>query len=114
MHVPAVPSSLSARAMRLSPTLTERILWEYLKGSRLGVAFRRQVPVALYIADFCAPSKKLVVEVDGGYHKGRVKADARRDRRLARLGYRVVRIPDEMVLHHLEKAVARIRQALGP
>ena len=104
-----------AAAMRAAPTLTERILWEALRGSRLGVAFRRQVVVGGYIADFVAPSVMLVVEVDGGYHgeAARVRGDARRDRDLAKLGYRVVRIPGELVQRNLLGAVARLRAALA-
>ena len=58
-----------ARWMRREPTLTESVLWERLRGKRLGVVFRRQVVIGRYIVDFCAPAVRLVVEVDGGYHK---------------------------------------------
>ncbi|NUP09108.1 MAG: DUF559 domain-containing protein [Polyangiaceae bacterium] len=101
-----------AAAMRGAPTTTEALLWQQLRGSRLGVAFRRQVVVGRYIADFCAPSVRLVVEVDGGYHAGRAGADARRDRDLGRLGYRVLRVPADVVLHRIEQAVALVSAAL--
>ena len=103
-----------AAAHRAAPTLTEAILWQVLSGAKLGVAFRRQVPVGRYIADFLAPSCKLIVEVDGGYHStpAGVRADARRDRYLAKLGYRVLRLPAAMVQHHLPQAVALIVAAL--
>jgi very-short-patch-repair endonuclease len=39
-------------------------------------------------------SIKLIVEVDGGYHARRATADASRDRKLARLGYPVVRVSE--------------------
>jgi len=65
-----------------------------------------------FIADFCAPSIKLIVEVDGGYHSRRRVADASRDRKLARLGYRVVRVSAELVLSDLASAVALVRAAL--
>ena len=97
---------------RGSLTLSEARLWESLKGSRLGVGFRRQVPVGRYIADFVAPSCKLVVEVDGGYHAGRAAADARRDRELARLGYRVIRVSHEAVIRRHEEELAVIRRAV--
>ena len=72
-----------------------------------------EVPVgARFIADFCAPSIKLIVEVDGGYHSRRRAADASRDRKLARLGYRVVRVEAELVLRDLSAAVALVRAAL--
>jgi very-short-patch-repair endonuclease len=38
--------------------------------------------------DFVAPSVRLVIEVDGGYHADRAAADARRDRALGRFGFR--------------------------
>ena len=66
-----------------------------------------------YIADFVAPSVKVIVEVDGGYHASRLAADAHRDRYLARAGYRVVRISAEVVLHNLAAAVALVRRAIS-
>ncbi len=101
-----------AHGMRLSPTETEQELWRAISRSQLGVPFRRQVPVDRYIVDFLAPSIKLAVEVDGSCHARRVAADARRDRVLRRLGYRVLRLPAELVLRNLEEAVARIVAAL--
>ncbi len=101
-----------ASSMRAAPTTTEALLWGKLRGSRLGAAFRRQVPIGGSIVDFCAPRQKLVVEVDGEYHARRQRADARRDRKLARLGYRVLRLPAELVQHRLAEAVALVRAAL--
>ena len=66
-----------------------------------------------YIADFVAPAAKLVVEVDGPYHARRSSADASRDRKLARLGYRVLRLDAELVLRDMPAAIRRIRAALG-
>jgi very-short-patch-repair endonuclease len=98
-----------AREMRHSPTASEERLWQRLRGSRLGVAFRRQVVVGGYIADFAASSVRLVVEVDGGCHVGRERNDAKRDARLARAGWRVVKVAGDMPV---EEAVARIVAAL--
>ena len=104
-----------ARAMRREPTASERVLWEALRSSQLGVGFRRQLVVAGCIVDFLAPSRRLVVEVDGGYHRSPAqrRADERRDRRLAREGYRVVRVSAEMVLNSLPEAVAVVHSALS-
>jgi leucyl-tRNA synthetase len=103
-----------AHRHRQAPTESEARLWEALRGSQLGVAFRRQVVLAeRYIADFVAPSAKLVVEVDGGCHAERKHADARRDRCLRRMGYRVVRVTAEMVLEDLGAAVGVVREAVG-
>lgn len=103
-----------AAAHRAAPTASEAILWQALSGSRLGVGFRRQVPIGRYIADFVAPSCKLVVEVDGGYHGtvARQRADARRDRYLGKLGYRVLRLPAALVQQQLAQALALVVTAL--
>jgi len=98
--------------MRALPSASERALWSALCRRQLGVQFRRQVVVGGFIADFAAPSARLVVEVDGGWHRGRERLDARRDRALARLGWRVVRVEAELVLGDLLAAVAAVRLAL--
>jgi very-short-patch-repair endonuclease len=71
--------------MRHAPTTSEERLFEAIRGRRLGVSFRRQVPlVGRFIADLYASEVKLVVEVDGLCHARTKEADARRDRALAR------------------------------
>ena len=102
-----------AHFMRHNSTDTEAALWRQLAGSALGVAFRRQVPIDRYIVDYLAPAVKLVVEVDGGIHAARRTPDARRDRTLERLGYRVLRIDAELVRGNVAEAVALIVTALG-
>ena len=107
-------SLLAARAryMRFNGTASELRLFEAIRGRRLGVGFRRQVPVGRYLVDFCAPEVHLAVEVDGKYHSRRAKADARRDEALRRLGYRVLRLEAELVIRDLPAAVARIAAEL--
>ncbi|HYQ04080.1 MAG TPA: DUF559 domain-containing protein [Polyangiaceae bacterium] len=103
-----------ARSMLHAPTASEEALWRALRGGALGVAFKRQVPLGeRYIADFFAPSVGLVVEVDGGVHRESRAADRRRDERLRRLGCRVVLVGAELVLRDPERALERIRAALG-
>jgi very-short-patch-repair endonuclease len=98
--------------MRFCPTPSEQVLFEAIRGGRLGVSFRRQVPVGRFIVDLLAPAVKLVVEVDGGYHARRRAADERRDRTLARAGYRVLRLEAELVVGDLPAAVGRIRSEI--
>ena len=103
-----------AHAMRHAPTPSEAALWRLVSARKLGVSFRRQVPLGgRFIADFLAPSAHLVLEVDGASHRGRMQADARRDRVLARLGYRVLRLEAALVLRQPALAVARIQAALA-
>ena len=70
------------------------------------------MPQARCIVDFLAPAAQLVVEVDGGYHARRRSADARRDARLMRAGFVVLRLPAELVLRDLAEALRRIGLAL--
>jgi very-short-patch-repair endonuclease len=101
-----------ARIMRHALTASEQRLWLVLRGGALGVWFRRQVPLGRFIGDFVAVSARLIVEVDGGYHARRRAADARRDRALQRLGYRVLRLDAALVNDRIEELVARIRAVL--
>jgi very-short-patch-repair endonuclease len=104
---------LFARQHRSWLTESEALLWSALKARRLGVSFRRQAPVGgQFIADFCAPSIGLIVEVDGGVHERKRGADARRDRKLRRLGFRTVRVSAELVLADLNAAIALVRAGL--
>ena len=101
-----------AAVHRSAPTLSEARLWASLRGSRRGVGFRRQFVIGRYIADFCVPSLRLVVEVDGGYHAQTVAGDARRDRDMRRLGFRVVRVSHEAVMQRHDAVLRLIRVAL--
>ena len=106
-----------AAGMRWAPTASEAMLFAAVRGRRLGVSFRRQVPLlGRFIADLLAPEVRLVVEIDGGVHALRQRADERRDRALARAGYRVLRVSAELVMLDLPAAltcvaseVARLR-----
>ena len=101
-----------AQRMRHEASRGEWLLWQALRCSQLGVAFRRQVVLQGYIADFYACSVRLIVEVDGGWHCARVRADARRDRVLAAAGYQVLRVAEQDVLSAPVQVVARIRAAI--
>jgi len=71
-------------------TDSEKKLWSRLRDNRLGVKFRRQVPVGKYIADFICFEKKVVVEADGSYHINNAK-DNIRDKWFENEGYKVLR-----------------------
>jgi very-short-patch-repair endonuclease len=65
-----------------------------------------------YIADFFAPSLGVVVEVNGGAHSNSRASDRRKDEKLRRLGYRVVRVEAALVMRDVAVALAVIRAAL--
>ena len=88
------------------------VVWSALRGSRLGIPFRRQVVITRYIADFACREARLIVEVDGEVHARR-QLDAHRDAVLQRAGYRVLRIPAALITSNLTAAVALVRDALA-
>ena len=77
-----------------------------------GIKFRRQFPVGKFIADFCAPQARLIVEVDGGQHDERAEADRRRTSMLEANRYRVIRFWNNEVLSNLDGVLEAIREAL--
>jgi very-short-patch-repair endonuclease len=101
-----------AHGMRSAPTEPERVLWRSLRRSQLGVRFRRQVVLYGFIADFFAPWARLIVEVDGPHHDKRQRQDARRDALLVAQGLRVLRLPAELVLREMPKALRLVTEAL--
>ena len=104
-------SQLNERAgiMRVTPTTSEEAPFHALRGRRVGVSFRRQVPLlGRFIVDLLAPKVKLVVEIDGLYHGARDRLDERRDWALVSAGYHVLRLDVADVMADVEAVVARI------
>jgi very-short-patch-repair endonuclease len=60
-------------------TEAEKILWKHLRGRRQGCKYRRQVPLGLYIADFCCMKHRLIIESDGRIHEELKEVDTMRD-----------------------------------
>jgi very-short-patch-repair endonuclease len=89
-----------ARTLRHSPTDAERKLWYLLRSLKpLGMHFRRQAPIGIYIADFVWHQGKLVIELDGYQHaETRASYDAKRTDWLRSQGYRVLRFWNNDVL----------------
>ena len=103
-----------ARQLRNSATDAERRLWQYLRLKQLGgFKFRRQVPIAGYIADFLCCEAKLIVELDGGQHSEREDYDRRRTLVLQAVGYRVVRYWNDDVLLRTSLVLEDILRHLG-
>ncbi|MES2702585.1 MAG: endonuclease domain-containing protein [Bacteroidota bacterium] len=99
------------KSLRNEPTEAEHLLWQELKGSKLcNRKFRRQHSIQNYIADFCCPSEKLIIELDGGVHDDPKQQilDRIRDERLLELEYRVVRFKNEMVFNDIKSVLIAI------
>jgi very-short-patch-repair endonuclease len=56
-------------SLRNKSTSAEAVLWKILKSKNLnGRKSRRQHSIGNFIVDFCCPSEKLVIELDGNPH----------------------------------------------
>jgi len=58
-----------------------------------------------YITDFCAPSKKLIIELDGSQHLEQEEYDAERTAFLKSKGYRVLCFYNNDVIKNIDKVM---------
>jgi very-short-patch-repair endonuclease len=101
--------------MRREPTDAEKKLWSLLRRGQIeGYHFRRQVPVAGYILDFCCTPARLAIEADGGQHfdDRNEQYDRHRSDALAARGIRILRFQDDEILKHPEAVEETIYRAL--
>ena len=104
---------IRARQLRNESTDAERRLWYFLRRQQLaGYKFRRQYPLAGYIADFVCVPARLVIELDGGQHLDALAYDRRRTEALQREGYRVLRFWNDDVLLRTEDVLREIFRVL--
>ncbi|TND08628.1 MAG: hypothetical protein FD123_2132 [Bacteroidetes bacterium] len=103
-----------ARAHRKAATPAEDLLWQELRGKKTGFQIRRQHAIDVFIVDFVCLSRKLVIEVDGGYHNdpGQQEYDAQRTLVLNELGFKVMRFTNEQVLQRTSETVNEIANTL--
>jgi very-short-patch-repair endonuclease len=93
--------------MRSAPIDVEEALWWRLRGRRLdGLKFRRQHPIDRFIGDFVCLEARLVVELDG-----KQREDELRTAVLQRLGFEVIRFPNERMRMDIDAVCEEIRLA---
>ncbi|RYE93565.1 MAG: endonuclease domain-containing protein, partial [Myxococcales bacterium] len=103
--------TMLARQLRRQPTPAEHAFWNHVRQRQAhGLRFRRQSIVGGYIADFYCAELRLVVELDGSIHERQPEYDRQRDRTMAWLGVRVVRVRNDEVLLDVEGTVERLVQ----
>ena len=74
-------------------TVSEKVLWDFLRKERTGFRFRKQVPVLDFILDFYCAEAKVCIEVDGEQHLEQQDYDRYRDRVLGEAGILTMRVP---------------------
>ncbi len=105
-----------AASNRNQPTEAEEILWTQLSGKKLGgYKFRRQHVIQESIVDFVCIGKKLVIEVDGGYHNqpDQIEFDKARTDLLNNLGYKVIRFTNQEVIGGIDGVLNAISLELA-
>ena len=102
-----------ARTLRSQMTPAEKVLWQELRGNKLGSHFRRQQVIAGFIVDFYCHSAGLVIELDGDIHREQQEYDAERDKILENMGLHVVRFSNDDVLFNLLRVLRQVNEVLG-
>src|SRR5437762_852926 len=99
----------AARELRTRDTVAEHKLWSVLRRRAFGkYKFRRQFPLGPFFADFCCVGRRLVIEVDGGYHARTADADSNRTFCFEERGFRVIRFSNQEILRNLYDVQVRI------
>ena len=115
MHKRTTPK-IFGRAKQLHREMTEpeAKLWTYLRAHRMGdVHFRNQHGIGNYIVDFCAPRRKLVIELDGSHHLEQEEYDKERTNFLESKGYRVLRFWNNVVMKDIDSVLRAIFDTLN-
>ena len=100
-----------AKQMRANMTTSEQKVWELLKGKQiLGLRFRPQHPMDIFIADFYCHPLKLVIEIDGGIHKSHDQReyDLCREAELERWDIKIIRFTNE----EIEKDIGLVQRKI--
>ena len=104
------------RELRKSQTPTEALIWERVRGRRLGGhRFLRQYSVGPYILDFYCPHVKLGIELDGGQHRARDGSlyDQERTAYLEGFSIRTIRFQNEDVIRDTQEVLNKSSLALS-
>lgn len=100
-----------ARKLRNTMTVAEIMLWQRLKGKQMrGYDFHRQKPMDHYVVDFFCPRLKLVLEIDGISHEGKLEQDEKRQKDLEEYDLTFLRFDDLEVKRNLDGVVAAIEE----
>ena len=111
MYFRAKPETLeTARILRKRMTPCETMLWERLKGKQLlGLRFRSQHPIDIFIADFYCHKARLVIEIDGEIHEGQIEYDDGREAEIEKYGIKIIRFTNDEVISDIEIVVDKIK-----
>lgn len=103
-----------AKELRREMTPTELKLHARLRAHRMAnVHFRPQHAIGNYIVDFCAPRRKLIIELDGSQHLEQEEYDEERTKFLESKGYKVLRFWNHDVMKNMDTVLNVIWDVLN-
>jgi len=102
----------NAYDLRHKMTEAEMVLWNRLNKNQLGVRFKAQHPIDIFIADFYCHKFKLVIEVDGNIHEKQKEYDEGRTAELEKWGLTVIRFTNDEIFNGIDEVVEKIMQLL--
>ena len=109
------------RELRKNSTKAERIFWEVIRNKKFyRKKFYRQYPIfhditgkeTFFVTDFFCFDEKLIIELDGKYHRYRLQEDKERTKILDRLGLRVIRFSNEEITNNLEEVLLKLKKTI--
>ena len=101
-----------AETLRENMTDAEKILWKRLNKNQLGVRFKSQHPISIFIADFYCHQHKLVVEIDGEIHEQQKEYDYGREMEMEKFGIKTIRFSNQEVFLDIENVIAKIKNEI--
>lgn len=111
-----------ARELRKNQTPSEKLFWEKVRNRRLfNRKINRQFIIEhsnilgikqFFIADFYCHEKKLIMELDGKIHENQIGYDLERKGILEQMGFKIIRLKNEEVLHHWEEVEQKLKAIL--
>ena len=107
------------RDLRKHATPAEKIFWEAVRNRRfMNKKFNRQFPIyfdllgkeTFFIADFYCHEERLVIEIDGGYHKRQKDYDLLRTDIINSLGIKVIRFNNTEIENDISSVMQKLKK----
>ena len=113
-----------SRRLRKNMTVSEMILWSFLRSKKLWIKFLRQKPIYVYtdnswldryiISDFFCYEKKLILEIDWNIHnlKEVYILDCHKKILLEKHWYKLIRIQNKDIKNNINLVIKKIKKYL--
>ena len=114
-------AKIKCRELREDSTKAEDIIWDRVRNRKfMRKKFYRQYPIFFdslgkenfYIADFYCHENKLVIELDGNFHKFQIKKDNLRTEIIEEKGIKVLRFMNDEIEKNMDKALCVLEKIL--